>query len=291
MTPVLRRARPAPSYALPLSVVAALVLSACDVKVGEKGMSVGVAHETASEHWTRSYTLSPERRLVVTTFNGPTNITGWPGPQAEVSIDREATAMTKEAARELLASASIGETTDAEGINLEVQRKESGPSLRPLRIRTNIRVPPGAKLTVRTQNGQLTIENVEGELTAAATNGSITGRGISGRLTANVVNGRMAIDLVSISGNVQLTSTNGGIGIGVPADLNADFDLTATNGGVSVDPQLKLTAKKEEAGGGFFTNRLSGQLNRGGPDITAQATNGGVRIGPPGADSGRRGPR
>jgi len=287
MLPELRRGRSARSCALPLCVAWVFDLSACDVKVGEKGMSVGVAREKASEQWTRSYSLSPDRRLAVTTFNGSTNITGGAGPDTEVRIDREATAMTKDAARELLASASIAETTDAEGINIEVQRKDSGPGFRPLSIRTNIRVPRGVRLIVRMQNGQLTIENVDGELTAAATNGSITGHGISGRLTATVVNGRIAIDLASISGNVQLTSTNGGIGIGVPEDLNADFDLMATNGGVSIDPQVKLTAKKEEANGGFFTNRLSGQLNRGGPDITAQATNGGVRIGPPGTAASR----
>jgi len=287
MTPELRRTRSAPPYALPLYIASVLALSACDVKVGEKGMSVGVARETASEQWTRSYTLSPDRRLAVTTFNGPTTITGGTGPETEIRIDREATAMTKDAARELLASASIAETTDAEGINIEVQRKDSGPAFRPLSIRTNIRVARGVKLMVRTQNGPLTIENVDGDLTAAATNGSITGHGISGRLTANVVNGRMAIDLASISGNVRLSSTNGGIGIGVSEDLNADFDLMATNGGVSVDSQVKLTAKKEEANGGFFTNRLSGQLNRGGPDITAQATNGGIRVGPPGTGAGR----
>jgi hypothetical protein len=66
-------------------------------------------------------------RLAVTISNGPTNIIGGAGPETEVRIEREATAMTKDAARELLASASIAETTDAEGSLSRCSERIPGP--------------------------------------------------------------------------------------------------------------------------------------------------------------------
>ena len=42
----------------PLVLAAAVLVSACDVRVGENGVSVGIIEGKATDEWVRTYTLS-----------------------------------------------------------------------------------------------------------------------------------------------------------------------------------------------------------------------------------------
>lgn len=264
-----------------------LGVAACDVKVGDKGMSVGVATEVATDDWKRSYTLPPGGRLEVTAINGPIDVTGTDGAQAEVRIERQAKGMTREAAQQALALTSIHEDAGPERVSIELRAGDGRMRRSAVTIRTSVRVPRGLATVVKVQNGAIRLESVDAGITAAATNGAITGHGISGALVASVINGRMSVDLSSVTGDVQLTAMNGGLGLGIPPDLKADIDASALNGGVTIDPQLKLSSAPSDVEGrgsaGPFSSRISGRLNGGGPKISAQVTNGAVRIGLPGS--------
>jgi len=271
-------------------LLALLVAAACDVKVGEKGVSLNVASEQASDTWQRSYTLPAGGRLELSAVNGAVHVTGTSGPKAEVSIVREASAMTKDDASQAVASVSIIEDAKPDVVRIEI-RPDSQARLRRLTVRTTVAVPRGLAASIRTQNGRIELENVNGKITVAAANGAITGRGISGSLSASVVNGRLSIDLAPTSEDVELTSLNGAIRVGIPAEANADVQLDALNGGVTVDPRLKLVSKDVEGenSGAFFSKRVVGRLNAGGSKIVARATNGAVRVGLPGDDLERQG--
>src|SRR5436190_9253694 len=102
----------------------AVSAAACNVQVGEKCMSVGVASETASEEWMRSYALPPGGRLEVASFNGPLDVTGTSDRQVEVKISRQATAMSKQAAADALASSTIVEEAASDHVSIAVRPRD-----------------------------------------------------------------------------------------------------------------------------------------------------------------------
>jgi hypothetical protein len=276
---------------LPLCLPLCVLAAACDVKVGEKGVSVNVASEQASDTWKRSYALPAGGRLEFSAADGAVQVVGTPEPRAEVTIVRDASAMTREHAQEALASADIFEDAGPEAVRIEIRRNEKHAGR--LRVRATVAVPRGLTASVRTQNGRIELENVDGQITVAVANGPIDGHNVSGRLSASVVNGRLSIDLGPTLERIELKSVNGAIRVGIPAEASADLQLDALNGAVSVDPRLNMvsTTPADGSGGEFSSNRVVGRLNAGGPKILAHATNGAVRFGLPGDDLERRGRR
>ena len=88
---------------LPLvALVAALAGAACDVQVGEKGVSVDLAHGKATDEWTRTYTIAPGGRLEIANANGAIDVSPASGPAVDVHATREARAASDDAAREML---------------------------------------------------------------------------------------------------------------------------------------------------------------------------------------------
>ena len=281
------------SRALRLCLPLCLVASACDVKVGEKGVSLNVASEQASETWQRSYTLPANGRLELSSASGVILVTGTSASQAEVTIVREATAMSRDDATERVARVSITEDAKPTLVRIEI-RHADGDHRGRLTLRTAIAIPRGLALSVRNQDGRIDLENVDGTITAAVANGPITGRGVSGSLSASVVNGRLSIDLNPSFDKVELASTNGAVRVGISAGTSADVQLEALNGAVTVEPRLNLVsedAATPDGDGAFFSTRVTGRLKDGGPTIVARAINGAVRVGLPGDDLERRGRR
>ena len=96
-------------------------------------------------------------------------------------------------------------------------------------------------------------------------------------------------------------SVNGAVRLEIPSTLDVDLDATTVNGGVSVDERLGLANVSSNRGGFGPTTNISGRLNKGGPHVTLQTTNGGIRVAPRGSGDadeepgrpgrrGRRGP-
>jgi hypothetical protein len=56
-------------------------------------------------------------------------------------------------------------------------------------------------------------------------------------------------------------------------EINAELEAAAVNGGVTTQDGLLLTASERT------NKRVTGRLNKGGPTISVQTTNGGVRVG------------
>jgi DUF4097 and DUF4098 domain-containing protein YvlB len=101
----------------------------------------------------------------------------------------------------------------------------------------------------------------------------VTGRGISGAIDAATVNGGIEMDLAAVTGSTRLVTINGGVRVTVPPDADATLEATAVNGGIVVAERLPLIASERSR------LRVSGRINEGGPVITLQTTNGGIRVG------------
>jgi hypothetical protein len=259
-----------------------LLLTACDVRVSDNGVSMGVFSGRASETWTRSYTLPKGGRLEIVSTSGPITVTAASGPTVEVKVEREARSASDEEAKASLAESPVQETVDAASARVEIRRttrSDQGGPRRGGQMTSSVTVslPAGLEASFTTENGAIRIDQVDGQLRASTSNAAINGNGLAGSIAATAVNGGIRIAMQSVAGEVELSVVNGGIELLLPTATRARLEATALNGGVSVDDRLQLVAE-EGADGGPARRRIQGTLNGGGPLVSAQATNGGVRI-------------
>jgi len=254
----------------------ALVSTACDVKVGDTGVSVDFATGKATDEWTRTYDLPPGGRFEIVNTNGLIHASPSAGTKVEVRATRDARAGNDEAARSLLQQTEMREDVSPDRVAIEARveqgRREGfgGPQLT---IRYEVQIPPGLTVMLKTQNGEVRMENLQGRLMASSTNGGVTGSGLSGSVDASTVNGGIQMDLTAVTGDTRLVTVNGGIRLTLAKDVSAEFEAGAVNGGVLVQEGFPLSADERTR------QRVAGRINKGGPRIVVQTTNGGVRVG------------
>ena len=250
---------------------------ACDVKVGKDGdVSVDVASGKADDEWERAYTLAKGGRLEITNVNGVIEVFPADGPQVRVLARREARSRTEEDAKALLARAEMLEDVGPDRVRVEMrsggQNSGFGSGGR-VNIQYRVNLPAGLITSFRTENGAVRLENIESQVTATSTNGPIVGRGLSGSIDASTVNGGIEIDLRAVTADSRIVTINGPATLILSPSIDADLDASAVNGGVTTQDTLALTESERT------NRRVAGRLNKGGPRIAIQTTNGGVRIG------------
>jgi hypothetical protein len=258
---------------------------ACDIKVGEGGLSVDVASGKATDEWTRAYTLAKGGRVEVINVNGVIEVFPATGSAVEIVAKREVRTRTDDEAKARLAKTEMVEDVGPD--HVRVQMKDPGSSFGPNRVNIQYRVsvPSGLALSFRTENGAVRLQDVDGRITAASTNGPIVGRGLSGTIDASTVNGGIEIGMQALSGDSKIVTINGPATLILAPDIDAEIEAAAVNGGVRTEDGLPLKASDRT------NRRVSGRLNDGGPRISVQTTNGGVRVGMSGDFARGRGMR
>src|SRR5215204_1562675 len=262
---------------------------ACDIKVSKEGdVSVDVASGKASDEWRRTYSMPQGGRLEVINVNGIIEVSPASGSQVEVVARREVRTRTEENANARLAKAEMIEDVGPDHVRIEAKPTDQGVSFGPhgrVSIQYRVSVPAGLTTSFRTENGVIRLENIEGRITVASTNGPIIGRGLSGSVDASTVNGGIEIGLTAVDGDSKIVTVNGPATVILPPEIDAELEATAVNGGVTTQDGLPLTASDRTS------KRVTGRLNKGGPRITVQTTNGGVRVGMTGEFARGRGLR
>jgi hypothetical protein len=261
---------------------------ACDIKVGEGGLSVDVASGRASDEWTRTYTLAKGGRLEIINVNGAIDVFPAIGAEVQVVARREVRTRTDEEAKARLAKVEMMEDVGPEHVRIEMKPGDPSAGFAPsgrVNIQYRVNVPAGLVLSFRTENGAVRMENVDGRITAVSTNGPIIGRGLSGTVDASTVNGGIEIGMLALSGDSKIVTVNGPATLTVPPDIDADLEAAAVNGGVTTHERLPLKASDRT------NRRVTGRLNDGGPRISVQTINGGVRVGVTGDFARGRGRR
>jgi hypothetical protein len=250
---------------------------ACDIKVSKDGdVSVDVATGKASDEWRRTYSLPKGGRFEIVNVNGLIEVSPATGSQVEVVALREVRTRTEEEAKARLAKAEMLEDVGPDHVKIEAKPNDQGVSFGPrgrVSIQYRVSVPPGLVTSFRTENGVVRLENIEGRITVASTNGPIVGHGLSGSVDASTVNGGIEIGLRSVNGDSKIVTVNGPATVILSPDINAEIEASAINGGVTTQDGLPLTASDRT------NKRVTGRLNQGGPRISVQTTNGGVRVG------------
>jgi hypothetical protein len=250
---------------------------ACDIKVGKDGdVSVDVASGKASDEWRRTYSLPKGGRLEVINVNGVIEVQPATGSQVEVLAKREVQTRTEEEAKARLAKVEMLEDVGPDHVKIEAKPNDQGVSFGPhgrVRIEYRISVPAGLTTSFRTENGPVRVQNVDGRMTLASTNGPIVGRGLSGSVDASTVNGGVEIGLTAANGDSKIVTVNGPATLILSPEIDAELEASAINGSVTTQEGLPLKASDRS------NRRVTGRLNDGGPRISVQTTNGGVRVG------------
>lgn len=127
--------------------------------------------------------------------------------------------------------------------------------------------------TLTTTNGRVRADAVDGFLTLRSTNGAVEARDVGGIDAVETTNGEVDVEVPAIRGDVTVETTNGPIRVAVPDDFDAVVDLETTNGDAGYSG-LDLTVDIDR------TARLRGTLGEGGDTLTAETTNGDVRLRP-----------
>lgn len=125
--------------------------------------------------------------------------------------------------------------------------------------------------TLATSNGSVTAEDVDGYVSLRTTNGSVDATGIIGLDRAVTTNGSVDVELRALRDDVPVETTNGSLTLRAAGDLAATFDLSTSIGDVSVTG-LSLSRSTDESG------HVVGDLNGGGPLVTAETTTGDVTL-------------
>lgn len=161
---------------------------------------------------------------------------------------------------------STGGTILAEGPSME-RREGWSASFR-------LMVPRNSNLDLESMNGGIDIYGVYGEMAFSTMNGGITLEDVGGDVRGETTNGGLK---VLLSGNqwqgerLDLQTTNGSVNLTLPEGFRADLTTGTVNGSFHTD--FPITVR-----GRLRSNRLSTQLNGGGPPIRLSTTNGAVRI-------------
>jgi hypothetical protein len=269
-----------------LLLVAALSVTACDVRVDENGIrGLSVSEGRAEDVWTRTYALPPDGSLDISADNGTITVRGGDSPQVEVRAERQTRANTAEEARTLLEKLQIREDVSPTSVKLTTVGGEStwappGFGRRAMaRVEYHVQVPAGLALILETENGSVRLHGVNGRVSAMATNGGITGDDVGGGITAETVNGAIRVNLASVTGDVALSTTNGGVRLTLPTTGKASLEASVVNGGIDIDDEFGLD------NGEGRSRSVNAAMNGGGPKVSARSVNGGIRIRARGRDS------
>lgn len=251
---------------LALVAFASLSLAACDVVVSSMNAS-----GKAQDEWTRSYPIAPNGRVELSNTNGLVEVLATDGNQIEVRAERIARANTDQDAKELLKQVQIKEDANPNLVRLETILP-SGLGFRTHgEVRYHLKVPASVSVRVHNTNGQVRVEGVRGAVRAETTNGGVRGRDLSGAVEATTTNGGVDLELNELSAEgVRAETTNGGVELTVPENIRAQLKASCVHGGVSV---TGLTVDGETS-----RNVVEGKINGGGPRISLETTNGGIRV-------------
>jgi DUF4097 and DUF4098 domain-containing protein YvlB len=187
-----------------LVIIAALILSAC----GSSGAGLGANRATAEEIVSASFNVD-QPQIVVQTFNGDINVSTTGGTAVKVDVTKRGSGDTVDNAKNDLKNIQV--STDQQGnvIHVIAQRTDKATNGGNSGAAVTIAVPVGAKLDLKTSNGEVHVSGAVADVSVQTSNGAIDVRGATGPIDLSTSNG--SITLNGGSGTLKLDTSNGAI--------------------------------------------------------------------------------
>ena len=123
-------------------------------------------------------------------------------------------------------------------------------------------------IEARTSGGHIDVRKSEGSMKIKTSGGHIDLAEISGTVDASTSGGGISADLTSIGKFVNLKTSGGNVNISVPEKLGLDLNLRGSY----------VSTRLENFSGEVDRDEVRGQLNGGGPKISARTSGGTVSL-------------
>jgi hypothetical protein len=216
----------------------------------------------------REFTLDGRSRVAVDAApNGGIRVEAWDGD--EISLRTRVSAWSRRGdPQELVDRIRIetGGTIAAEGPGTENREGWS--------VSFRLMVPRSTDLYLESMNGGITIVGVQGNLDFRTMNGGINLADVGGQVHGRTTNGGVNVELQGTEwegSGLDVQTTNGGVTLEIPEGYRATLQTGTVNGRFHTD--LPITVR-----GQLRSNRITTELNGGGPTLRAVTTNGSVQI-------------
>ncbi len=134
-----------------------------------------------------------------------------------------------------------------------------------------VEIPAGVDLEAITVNGEIEAIGLSGDVKAVTVNGDVEVEA-DGVVSAVTVNGSIEAAMgTAPSNDITFTTVNGGIRITLPEGTDADVHFSTVNGHIESDFPITIRGR-------WGPRSASGELGRGGPEITASTVNGSIEL-------------
>jgi len=242
-------------YKALVCIVVLLALSCCN--------NYTVKQQEEENH---TYQAAGYTRVEIETENGNITSTAAQGDSIDITLTKWATGYSEADAQAHIKDISVVITDNSTSGRLRVFVDIPEDVSRAYGCDITLSLPPGlsvdlvssngdieaqgheAGFLLFTSNGGLSIKDTKGSADLTTSNGGITVRDHAGDIDAITENGSISAEVVlpDTKGHCRLETSNGDVSAAIPSSVSADISLLTSNGSIIVDPELNITATKDE---------------------------------------------
>ncbi len=271
------------------------------------GLGVVCLAHGDSDRWTvheeetieKTMTLAGEpMRLVVDNLNGRIHVTGGNGPQVHVvahkTIHAETQADLQQAKRDV--KLEMAEQPGTVSVEYKAPWRCNGQCdgccsdhkhFYEVSYDIEVQAPRGARPVVSSVNGQVMVDGMDGDYTVRSVNGPVKMSGVGGSGDVSTVNGPVTVRFAKNPARAcSVKTVNGQLDVYFQPGLSADLLFKTFHGDIysnfDVAPLTIAAAEEKERHDGMYVyrsdRRSGGRVGRGGPQISFETLNGGIRL-------------
>ena len=292
-----------PLVPLAALVAAALALAACDVTIGASEYSVREE---------KTFTVTGQARLALSTFDGSIAVRGW--DRNEVVVEVEKVGPDQQTVERIKVKAA----QDGNGITIDVpkpsplettgmRRTPSANLVVSVPLKTAVAARSGdgsievrrvnGRLDLDTQDGGVRVEEIAGSLLVRTGDGSVDGRKVDGQAEIHTGDGSISLDGVltgltaeTRDGSVEITarpgsrtdgewdvtSGDGDVRVEVPKGFGAEVDARTGDGRVRVDTLMDAPDVRQQDPD--ERDSVMGRLGGGGKALRLRTSSGSITV-------------
>jgi len=268
------------------------------------------AFAQTDNHWDKTYSVSAQPTLVLTTGDSNLNIKSCGECKAvQIQVDAKNRKLSDYRLEEEQSgntihfslkekvhagihftvnwhnsSAVLVEVETPANLTLHAETSDGNLNASGLRGTINLRSSDGhqtiadvsGSLNVQSSDGAVDLQNIAGTLDAHTSDGNLNISGKFDSLNVHTSDGSLTLELASgtsLKADSTLRSSDGSITVRLPKDLSANLDVSTSDG--KIDCNLPLSIDGFHGGSG---NSIQGKLNAGGALFSIHSSDGSVHL-------------